>query len=177
MRRIIFVSLLLAACGNIQAQQVRTYYVQERYPRSAVYMEILGNSPIYSFNYDFRFSTEKGSGWGAHIGAGLLLLTEDDVSLMNFPFGLNYLAGRNGKYLELGVGLTFLSSSDFFDDDDVHHNPLGTLIIAYRYQPVGGGVFFRIGITPLVDLSADRDMFFGFLVWPFWAGLSIGYAF
>ncbi|MDR3235113.1 MAG: hypothetical protein LBT48_00085 [Prevotellaceae bacterium] len=190
MKKIFVFILSLCAYIGMQAQPIGAshYDVLERYPRSAVYFELMGNSPTYSFNYDCRFSVKKSDGWGARVGVGVYSSGSDTftghVTCLNVPLGLNYLVGRDGKYLELGAGFTYLYRTKYQEEvSEVAFRNIdkslwiGTLIIAYRYQPVGGGVFFRVGITPILNFKKDEYSMFNTLIMPLWAGIAVGFTF
>lgn len=135
--------------------------------KNALYVELAGNSLIYSLNYDRRFSN-KISG-----RVGLMRAGVSGVSLTAFPLMVNYLLGSGNHRFEIGAGpQIFLVSVDVpgdgfsgFDEDATAI--AGTATIGYRYQPTDGGFVFRIGVTPSFSQ-------FGFQPW---GGLSLGYAF
>src|SRR5687768_5051746 len=81
----------------------------------AVYGEFGGNGLVFSANFDTRFSGEKGIGGRAGVGYA----AAGGVSIVTFPLGLNYLIGNAPHYFELGAGVTFVTATvRFFDDDD-----------------------------------------------------------
>jgi len=137
----------------------------------AVYLELAGNGIGYSFNYDQRFENRL-DGLGFKVGASYFAL--GGTSAATFPFGLNYLLGKRGKYFELGLGATYLLASDRTNtlargnDQTFADGITGNMILGYRSEPVDGGFLFRASITP----------FFGNgIFWPLFAGISVGYAF
>ncbi len=163
--RVILIFLFLLA-GSALAQDKT-----ERVKGRGVYAELFGNGILYSFNYDQRFE-QRLDGLGFRVGASYVAVDGDGVA--TFPVGLNYLLGKNGKYFELGVGGTygigFDSSNTFASGDDrtTDDEFIGTMTIGYRREPTDGGFLFRVALTP----------FFGNGVfWPFFAGVSFGYAF
>lgn len=140
-------------------------------PNSAVFMEILGNGLVYSFNYDTRF-TPKQDGLGGR--AGISYLAIDGASVATVPLVMNYLLGKNGKYFEIGLGATYVAAADRTNTNS-RANPinradgwLGTMSFGYRSQPVDGGFLFRAGVTPLFGSGS---------FWPFYPQISFGYAF
>lgn len=148
----------------------------ESHPKNAVFAELLGNGLVYSVNYE-RFL------WpipiGIRVGASFFTYAVSDVSgsgnltLLTFPITASYFWGTLRHKLELGLGATFLYTSASTDSTGTTYGNSGlgiaaTAIVGYRYLPVGRGITFGGGFTPL--LRASR----GFLPW---GGLSAGYVF
>ena len=98
---------------------------------SQVYFELGGAGVIYSFNYEGRFGKYE-NGLGFRIGIGGASVSGDGY--LAVPVQINYLAGRSGKYFEIGGGATYAPGLNVFDD----RNPdiLGTLSIGFRKQPL-----------------------------------------
>lgn len=129
--------------------------------KNAFYAEILGNGLIFSANYDVRLINK----FGARVGLGYVGGSEGSV--LTVPVMGNILLGKNGKYFEVGAGVTFLSGAgDLFDLSEDKSTTLGTLSFMYRRQPEDGGFMWKIGITPFIAS--------GVFV-PYWAGLGLGY--
>jgi len=74
----------------------------------AFYVEVLGNGLLFSANYDMRFSSAN-DGLGGRIGVGYI--GGNGASVVTVPVMLNYLLGKNGKYFEVGGGVTYASAS------------------------------------------------------------------
>ena len=141
--------------------------------RSVIYGELGGNAVFYSLNYD-RLLLPNVSG---RIGAGFYSSTasaagsaetERFYSLL-VPLTASYLVGGGPHYAELGGGLilgvvTGAAGSGLVESGGPLLDLTGTA--GYRYQPPGGGFFFRIAFTP----------FYTDEIWP-WGGLGLGYAF
>ena len=84
------------------------------------------------------------------------------------PVGVNYLIGKDSRnYFELGGGVTFVSSSDSYSNENFN-STFGHLNFGYRLQPVKGGFFFRATMNPIFGK--------GFFL-PAYGGLSFGYKF
>ncbi|MDT3404850.1 hypothetical protein [Mucilaginibacter terrae] len=149
----------------------RTHAQIEEGPRAQnVYAELLGPGLLFSLNYDTRFGKAR-NGWGGRAGAGYV--SADDNSILTLPVQVNYLLGKKGKYFEVGLGATFISTNgsnkedDFFVFDDVN-TTIGTMTFGYRYQPVDGGFNFRASLNPVFNKN-------NFI--PYYFGLSFGYTF
>jgi len=132
------------------------------------FVELGGPGLLFSANYDTRFSNKR-DGFGARIGAGYIAVS--DNSLFTLPIQGNVLLGKKGKYFEIGLGATFISTkgddNDFISFEDAS-SVIGTMTFGYRYQPVDGGFNFRGGLTPVFDSH-------NFV--PYFAGISLGYTF
>jgi hypothetical protein len=132
---------------------------------SQIYLELGGSGLIYTLNFDKRLSKmENGLGFRLGIGGA----GSEGSGYVAIPAQLNYLLGENGKYLELGAGVTFLSAqADFFFNDETQSTVLGNAVVGFRSQPFGKkGFTWRAAFTPFISN--------GFL--PYF-GASIGYRF
>lgn len=144
---------------------------QSEFKRNTVFGELGGSSFLVSINYDKRLSKYP-EGFGVRVGAGYMAW--QDTEIYNFPILVNYLTGKNGKYLELGVGPTIGYAQERKEpmDPDLSFEPylsvFGSINIGYRYQPLNGGFNFRAGISPILNFDE---------VIPFWPYLSFGYSF
>jgi len=137
------------------------------FSKNTVYAELAGAGITYSINYDRRISENISVRGGANYAP----------TLVAPGFGLigqsSYLIGKDGEYLELGIGLTYVFSEDPnvvpFSDDEQIKGSLINSFIGFRSQQVGEPVFFRFGITPFYSFFTDK------LIWS--GGLSFGYSF
>ncbi len=128
--------------------------------KNAVYIEILGQGILYSFNYErelapsyfLRVGFERVNDQG-----GLV-----KIDLTAFPIVIDYLAGNGADHLELGVGVMPVLGAGWGNS-----NVVGTATIGYRLQPWLGFGLFRLSFTPLFTPHAFRP----------WAGASIGASF
>ena len=126
----------------------------------SIYLELGGNSVLYSLNYDYSLSLSEGAKLA--LGAGLGLYSIDSYSDGPFPTKANLffftpeaniLFGKNSHHFETGASLLLFQ--------------IPALRIGYRYQPRKGGFLFRAGFTPFVV---------GMSFIP-WGGVSFGYSF
>ncbi len=147
----------------------------EYYSKNCIYVELGGTGILYSIDYEHRF-TEHFSGrigfstWSLPTFA---VIVNGSFDMTSFPVLLNYLAGGNGHYLELGMGPVFYVSSFtgqlvFFGNEVSGQSTgvLGAATVGYRYQP-RKGLLFRIGVTPLTSFRKTL----------FWGGISLGVVF
>ena len=74
-------------------------------PTRSVFAELGGSGLAYSFNYDFRFDSTRMDSWGMRVGAGGYSIDGD--SFYSLPVLVNKLYGKDGRYFEVGLGVTF----------------------------------------------------------------------
>jgi len=188
MKKLVFVIALLFSSIAVFAQDAPL-------PTRSVFAELGGSGLAYSFNYDFRFDSTRMDSWGMRVGAGGYSIDGD--SFYSLPVLVNKLYGKDGRYFEVGLGVTFFGinnksysycSSGYYDANgmyvclyqDVESDKnfilpvdgspslMGTMNIGYRKIPVDGGFTWRVNLTPIFNNN-------GF--WPLFAGVGFGYAF
>lgn len=150
LRLFILIVLILIVISNIQAQDNRF-----------IYFQLGGEAGIYSINYDLRFKP-RASGGG---GAGFRLGTAFYEDIFIAPLQLNYLFGKNGKYLELAGGATLWSGVTDFGNGTTGFETIPCFSLKYRSQPSDGGFSWSIGATSFTAIL------------PVWAGVSLGHSF
>ncbi len=142
----------------------------DHYMPNAIYIEFLGNAPWFSLNYDRmineNFSFRVGLGYFISESRFLWCKTEAKTEALTSPLMFNYVSGSLNSKLEVGIGVLFISASElnvgspFISTHDDKNQFKLTSTIAYRYQPIDGGIFFKIGFTPIVG-SKEIIPFFG----------------
>ncbi len=166
---------VIVCCKNLHAQDTihlrhlpKETILTDR-PPQALYAEVFGRSIDFSINYDSRFS-KRVDGWGFSAGFGVISGNIENRNYFSLPVSANYLAGRNGKYLEVGAGLTYFNAKVTDTDEGTSggNTIMGTFIIGYRNQPLHGGFMFRTGISPIIL----RNNFI-----PYYPYVSFGYNF
>jgi len=124
--------------------------------RNTIYAEGSSHGAYYSINYDriFRF--------GAHFTntyrVGFSLLN----NAMALPIGLNFLKGDGFHHFEFGLTVVpyvenyqKLFSAGNLSDKKIYLVPGA----GYRYQPPGGGFFFKAIVAPVIYLDPPSDNF------------------
>lgn len=158
---VIIAFLVLPQAGN--AQQDSTKTDSTKFARHAIYLEALGNGVLGSLNYDFRV-------W-KHLSIR--------VAAFNAMGMVNGIIGLGNHTMELGFGRAVCDAVlTQRGIRGTYYYWTGT--IAYRYQPRDGGLFFRIGMTPLFDdfgterlrIRIGSESYI-----TFWGGASFGYTF
>jgi hypothetical protein len=156
--------LILTVTESIIAQDTNINFKKNQF-----YLEIGGNSLVYSISYERLLSEDFTLRAGFGITPGLIFA---DGTFIHIPVTVSYLIGGKRSKFETGLGLTYFAGTDvevFGLDAGDQSLIFLTGIVGYRYSSPGGFVF-RIFFTPLY--SSDADPYF----YPYF-GLSFGYAF
>lgn len=164
---------LCAAPGSAQTDDVPA-------APNTVYLELLGSGLLYSVNFDRIVLPSLAMRAGlmyADVSGVTINIEGSDTPSPNNTLSLG-LAALGGSYLyrdpphRIEYGGTLLVGGSKLDaavsgtETDVLMGLSG--IVAYRYQPPEGGLFFRVAYTPIVLAGA---------VVPAWGGVSIGWSF
>jgi hypothetical protein len=134
-----------------------------------LFAEIGGPGIAISINYDARFKSGQKDGFGYRVGIGYFAAGNNTV--FTIPVQVNYLYGKDGKYLELGIGTTFINSrgdnysSPTWEFDTVT-GLAATAVIGVRYEP-NKALNFRLGYVPIVSSYGLINA----------GGFSVGYTF
>lgn len=155
-------------------------FAQAHAARNAVYLELLGNGGLYSFNVERMFNDRVGLRVGYASWTGPLLFegSHPPDKYQTVPVTVSYLLGGGERKLELGGGVLFGHGTfDRFEPNrrNFSFNSL-TGIIGYRSQPPGRGYLFRAGVTPFYSLD-DGDEAYPDPGFTLSAGVSFGYRF
>ena len=170
---IVLLSFLLFQSAKAQSLTSKQTDSLKKIRAENVFIELAGPGLLFSGNYDTRFSNKR-DGLGARIGFGYA--ASDGTSFTSVPIQLNYLLGKNGKYFEVGAGLTYTNfsvNSDVFSFSNSQSTTtktstvLGTMTFGYRSQPIDGGFNFRASFNPIITSTSFLPSF----------GLSFGYTF
>jgi hypothetical protein len=113
--------------------------------RGAVYAEMLGNGMLIccTGNLDWMTSSHV----SVRVGAGPELLS-DEGGVWSRLLMLNYLFGRDGRYLEVGAGIVTTNTLLVLDTQKPRTG--GTFSIAVREQRDGRSL--RVAVTPLLPV-------------------------
>lgn len=129
---------------------------------NSIYLELGGNSFLYSFNYDRIIPLSRSTKLA--LGAGVETLSSIKINDVNYNGALclspsvNFLFGSKSSHFETGLALFVPFSTNM---------TFPSIRIGYRYQPLEKGFLFRVGFTPMLISSVLIP----------WAGISVGYAF
>ncbi len=169
MKKGLITSWILLLIVGLSTKNIHAQDVVEAPPKHAFFAEIGGNGLLFSINYNYRLGDKFGLRGGIGFAGGKENYGSSGFtynnSIFTIPLSANLLLGKNGKYFELGAGITLVSEKIEFLERE--YSPItGTLTFAFRYQPLGGGFMFNVGLTPIFT-----DKYFD----PFRPGVGIGY--
>lgn len=147
---------------------------QDEFAKNAVYLELAGNGGAYSLNYERAFSPKL----LLRVGFASWSVTQDfggEISRTTIPVMLNSLFGSGNHKIEGGLGV-MLGSEKHTGNEVVPKSKENIFALTgtagYRYQKPSGGIIFRAGLTPFLNIGDSEYPDFNFS-----AGGSIGYAF
>lgn len=149
-RKIVFLLLVLAASILGISQN-----------KSAVTLDIAGNSGYYSLNGEYEIAHPKNCKLNARIGFGYYPLADGDF--VGIPIGVNLLTGLKKHHLELGLGTSYIKGLEG------SHIPVGLVgnaqelrlrseaiyfvpTVGYRYDNLIGGLILKIYYSPLITI-------------------------
>ena len=142
--------------------------------RNTLYAGFDSKDVYYSINFDHVFHTGK-LNYSYRIGASIL---KDAFAI---PLGIQAFTGAGSSHAEFSLTLipyvdhsaSFLGSKDK-SDKYLYVEPG----IGYRYQPPGGGLFFKAVVTPIIFLDPPSDDFWNMDPKLYGGGhIGIGYTF
>jgi len=136
--------------------------------RNSLYIEIGGNTGSYSINYDLIICHKNNFKLTGRVGFSIL---PTNTCPTVFPIELNGLYGKTKQYFEYGIGY---SPIIYLGKNKEKSSDLILARLGYRYQKTDGGLFFRIGFTPIIKNADDE---FGQFRFTPWFGVSIGKTF
>jgi hypothetical protein len=121
-------------------------------PPEALSLQFFGSSPFLSVNYDRRLKRRvDGLGFSVGIGGSSVKDSTKNKPVVTLPLALNYLFGKHTDFIEVCGGVTLVSNYlDIFNS--VTADKVGFYAhvgLGYRHQPVLGGLFYRLGVSPL----------------------------
>ncbi|SKB40183.1 hypothetical protein [Daejeonella lutea] len=150
--------------------------------RRAIYIDVLGSSPLGSINYDMRLKRHHNDGLGFRAGFGLGSFVQSDYTktsrYYSLPIGVSYVVGPKRHGLEAGIGYTAQFLTTTTPPDVENNSSFANLNIGYRFQPLKDGLLFRLYWTPTFknnDFYYDQPGDANFHTQ--WAGASIGFSF
>jgi hypothetical protein len=135
--------------------------------KNAVYIELLGNSVIFSANYERRLA----GAYLLRVGTGSVppvFKTDPWVLTPAATFGR--LFGDGNHHLELAAGGVAWAHVGRGDSPGL----FATGVVGYRYQPPGQGIVMRVAFTPFVRIQNPSGEEVLGTFWP-GGGASIGY--
>lgn len=156
--------------------------------KNSLYVEFVGEATTpFSLHYDRIIKEYNTSFLSINMGFGYYPISDDTMeSLIGIPLSFSWNLGTKRSHLELGCGLAF--SSGFAQNT---HDPLfspnksgktivkksilGNIRLGYKYQNPGGGLFFKVGLTPFYELFEISGSDLKYSSYPIF-GIGIGYS-
>lgn len=147
---------------NVQAQSEE----KVKQVKNTVYLELFGSAgAVYNITYDRIILSSGQNNLSAAIGLQYFPLgvtEEENHNIYSISPQINYFTGKIHRF-ELGLGFAY----DFYEGGFVF-----PLRIGYRYQKNEGGMFYKVGFTPLYS----NDLFWHTTILP-WGGIAVGWSF
>jgi hypothetical protein len=129
--------------------------------KNSVYLEIMGNGAVYSFNYDRIFPLKEDLALVFRIGGNEYHGVRTTEPSYNFIGTAGVLHGGPRNFLEAGLGFTWFSG---------YEDRLVALSTGYRFQ----GRFLMFRAAPMYIYNSEKGDTFGNCLW---FGLSFGFTF
>ncbi len=160
---LIFLLSYFLICGIMSAQNANLkdsgmYDIR----KNSIYLEILGNGAVYSFNYDRTLPLSNMLAMFLRVGGNEYHGADTNEVSINLIGATGILYGGPKHFFETGIGYTHFCG---FPDR------LIALTGGYRFQGPKGLV---IRATPMYIYNTEKGDTFGN---NFWFGLSFGYSF
>ena len=132
-------------------------YSTNTYTKNQVYLELGGCGLTYTMNYERFLSHNFALRGGIGITPGWFVI---DGTIFTIPITGSYLIGNGNSKFELGLGATYLTTTDI----EVFGLPAGSSsliafdgIIGYRGGSPNGGFIFRIAFNPMYSSDFDPN--------------------
>ncbi len=152
------VAVMVCVVSHIVVSQTE----ERPFKRNTLYVELLGVGGLYSLDFEHRFDEHLSGriGFTSWSMPGFFVVGAGTLDVMGFPVMMHYLSGSGNHHLDLGMGIVVydvkLDGREFFFQQAISGQGTATVgagTVGYRYQPRRGGMFFRIGFTPLFTFS------------------------
>jgi len=159
----VFICCQLTFCVFISAQGTsKSILLTETIRKNSLYLEILGNGAVYSFNYDRLFPIKKTMALVLRVGGNEYHGSQTDEKSYNFLGSIGLISGKSRHFVEPGLGYTYFSGSP---------DRLIILSVGYRFQGRKG---LLVRATPMYINNSEKGDTFGNGLW---FGTSIGFSF
>jgi hypothetical protein len=132
--------------------------------RNSLFIEVGGNAFFYSLNYDRQVKVSDTWRLAGRVGIMYVnTFTDQNRHMMGVPIEFSYLKGTKNNFLEIGLGVTGTYDQYYsFDprvpirDSKVQDLAMMAVVrIGYRHQKREGGLFYKVGFTPLAGVVFD----------------------
>lgn len=180
MKKILSCLLMLFFCS--QLAQAQPGEKKERTANNALYATLLGYTGYLGVGYERLLSPNLGLNIGF---TSLEIDITEEISgsqsrstLTLVPLFLSFYSGEGSSRFFIEAGLEYAKldgNSDGMIQITSGDGVIGIGGIGYNYNPLDGGVFFKIGVNMFFNPEADENE--GESPVFFFAGLSLGFSF
>jgi hypothetical protein len=164
--KILLISLLclLVVCVSVEAQSTSLSTPGlEEHRKNSLFLEILGNGAVYSFNYDRLIPIRKKPlALVLRVGGNEYHGSKTEEKSYNLLGSIGLISGISRHFFEPGLGYTYFSGSP---------DRLIILSVGYRFQGRKG---LLVRATPMYRINSEKGDTFGNGLW---FGASIGFSF
>jgi hypothetical protein len=142
--------VLFPVTGISQTLEVKSYR------KNSLFLELGGLGPFYSINLDHILSQRESLMLSYRVGVSVL------PNSISMPLAINLITGKYKHHGEVTIGGNVYVEEPF---SAFGNNPVTDKMMfmgvggGYRYQKPDGGIFFTIGVTPLLRLDPPSDDF------------------
>ena len=151
--------IIIVICLLSESYEVTAQIREPTIKKNQVYLELGGCGLTYTLNYERLLSKKFALRGGIGITPGLLFV---DGTIFTIPLTGSYLIGEGYSKLELGLGATYMTTTDV----DIFGLPAGSSsliafdgIIGYRGGSPNGGFIFRIAFNPMYSSDFNPKKF------------------
>lgn len=146
--------LLISIITSIQLARAQSLVLTQK--KNQVYFELGGCGLTYTINYERLISDNLALRGGVGITPGFIV----DGTMFAIPVTGSYLIGNGFSKLELGLGATYMTSTNI----NLFGLPVGSFsliafdgVIGYRGGSPEGGFVFRIAFNPMYSSEFDPN--------------------
>ena len=149
--------LLILSCILLFQLSVTAQIIRPRHAQNQIYFELGGCGITYTINYERLLSDNFALRGGIGVTPGWIVF---DGTIFTIPVTGSYLIGDGSSKFELGLGATYLTTTDI----EVFGLPAGSSslvafngIIGYRGGRPDGGFIFRVAFAPMYSPDFDPE--------------------
>ncbi len=169
-------SSLLILASNITDMSAQKTKIKKPVFKTAIFGQLGTTSMGLGFGFDMRLQRGKRNGIGVEAALSCAP-APDNLTVVSFPVGLNYLFGKRAHFFEMGLSTTpilFLTNREKQNNVNPSFNLTLSPRIGWRYQNPNEGLFVSICVAPLVVLYSAGGELNNF---PIGADIKMGYTF
>lgn len=141
----------------------------------------LGRFNYNSVNFEHLLKCQPTYNVGIHIG--VIYYSFPKLKGEGIPIGINWMFGRGSELFEFGFGATYQHIRKNWDSQNGQYNDNISYAgitgnIGFRHQNSDGGLFYKVGFTPMYSVLNYKDIpIIASHAFIPMAGISIGWTF